>query len=55
VYFYHTLQAYSNVVMTSDLKIVCRAVSHKLCGCNIVSMCTICEHFSLIEFDLNIT
>ena len=31
-YPHQALQAYSNVVMTTDLKTACRAVSHKPCA-----------------------
>ena len=43
-YPHQALQAYSNLVMTTDLKTACRAVSHKPCACSIVSAYRVCEH-----------
>ena len=41
-YPHQALQAYSNLVMTTDLKTACRAVSHKPCARSIVSAYRVC-------------
>jgi len=42
------LQAYSNLVMATDLKTACRAVSHKPCARSVVSAHRVCEHLLTI-------
>ena len=47
-YPHQALQAYSNLVMTTDLKTACRAVSHKPCARSIVGAYRVCEHLLTI-------
>jgi len=54
-YPHQALQAYSNLVMTTDLKTACRAVSHKPCEPSIVSAYRVCEHLLTILLTWSLT
>jgi len=54
-YPHQALQAYSNLVMTTDLKTACRAVSHKQRARSMVSAYTVCEHLLTILLTWSLT
>ena len=55
VYPHQALQAYSILVMTTDLKTACRAVSHKPCAHSVVSAYKVCEHLLTILLTWSLT
>jgi len=54
-YPHQALQAYSNLLMTTDLKTACRAVSHKPCARSIVSAYRVREHLLTILLTWSLT